>query len=272
MNLRHRSITVFFCFVFVAAASAHDDLHTQVEEASRHIAKDPGNASLYVKRAEIYRLLGHPQHALADLKAAEHRDPALPGITLTRGRVLSQLGRLQAAKNALDALLRQHPDHLDGLSERGRVLERLRLYRAAAIDLGRACRLRPVPSPDDCAEAAQAWQRAGDSGAALKSLDDCMLRIGAVATLQPLAIHIEMVRGDYESALARQESMQQHLASHQWLAERAELLQQIGRRSEAHQVRLKALIAFNALPPDRRQTRMGTSFRRDLELALQQEH
>ncbi len=58
-------------FVFAANVLAHDGLHEQIIAVTKEIAKDPNNANLYLKRAELYRLHEEWKNSEKDYNRAE---------------------------------------------------------------------------------------------------------------------------------------------------------------------------------------------------------
>ena len=125
---RSAALAVVFALLCASGAlvvSAHDGLHEQLAEVSARLRRDPRNASLYLKRGELYRLHREWRRAAADYDRAARLDPRLAAVDFARGRMLFEAGRHVAAKSALDRFLSAEPRHAEALTTRARVLVRL---------------------------------------------------------------------------------------------------------------------------------------------------
>jgi tetratricopeptide (TPR) repeat protein len=263
LSLRGRSARrafVFFLaggFLWSAGAAAHDDLRTQIAALTRKIAAEPGNAGLYLRRGELHRFCRDVPAAFADYSRARRLDPGLAAVDLGAGRVLLEAKRPAEAKGFLERFVRARPKDSEGRLELARALVRLRSVNAADEQYASAIALASRPSPHVYFERAQILRAAGRLSAAIRALDDGIARLGPLASLEELAIDLELSRKNYDGALARLDRTFPPANGRQEtrLARRGEILAAAGRSIEARETFRQAKRSIEGLPPRLRQTR-----------------
>lgn len=241
------------CFVGAAdPASAHGPIHEQIADITARIQRDPQNAALYLRRGDLLGLDGDCESALADFVAAERLAPRLGTLDLARGHALLRCGRLAAAREPLDRFLAAHPDHRGARALRARVLLALGDFRGAAGDYDRALAGLAGPAPDDYVARASAWAAAGEPERALRGLDEGIVRLGPIVSLELPAIEIELSRGRLDAALARVDTIAARTPRREpWLARRAEILERADRADEARAACEAALLGLAKARPTR---------------------
>ena len=233
----------------VRGVLAHGDLHEQIEEISRRIRRAP-SAELFLKRGELHRAHQDFEPALADYDAAERRRPGMEAVLFCRGRTLFEAGRFAPARASLDRFLQAKPEHAEGYLMRARVNAALKDFGAAVKDFDRVIELAPGAGPDQFLERAQAQGAQGDFDGAIKVLDEAMLRIGPLFTLQAQAVEVERTRKSFDAALGRVDDiLAQAQRKESWLMEKGAILEEAGRPEEAQRSYQAALAAIEALPP-----------------------
>jgi predicted Zn-dependent protease len=245
-------------------ALAHGDLHVQIEAVSRQIEKDPGNAGLYLKRGELYRVHREFDSALADYTRAAARDRTLTIVDLCRGRAYLEWERPGDARPFLDRFLRGRPDDPEGLLIRARTLAALGLADEAEADFTRLIAQPAGAKPEYFVERARALSVDGKNGLkrALAGLDDGIARLGPLVTLEIAAIDLDVKLGRFDEALARVErAASQSPRKETWLVRRAEILRSSGRMLESKKAFEAAIREIESLP----QRLRGTRAMRDLE-------
>src|SRR5437773_7882419 len=190
---------VLLVMAIASPARAHVGLDEQIAGLTRRIAQEPGDASLYLRRGEVRRLLGEWDEAMADYRKAGDLDPRLAAVDLCRGRTWLEAGHPRRARAALDLYLAGRPDDPEALALRARALEKVRDHLAAAADLTRAIALgRPprLPDPDDYLARARALAAAGPAHLddAVRGLDEGLEALGQPVALALLAIDLEAGR------------------------------------------------------------------------------
>jgi len=241
-----------------APAEAHGDIHEQIAALTKRIARDPKNATLYLRRGELHRVHREWNAALADYRRARVFDPNLAAVDLCRGRMLLEADRPKPARHSLERFVKRHPEHAEGRVTLARVLVRLGRRLSAAENFTRAIALSTEPKPEYFMERAQALAAQGSAHLeeALAGLDEGIEKLGSLVTLQLLAIELELRGKRTDAALARLEKIAPQTERREsWLARRGEILEQAGRHREAREAFAAALSALESLPPQRRQNK-----------------
>ena len=194
--------------LLATVASAHEGLHGQIAEVTARIKRAPRDATLYLKRGELYRLHQDWRRASADYDRAARLQPALAVVDLARGKMLFEAGRPTGAMRALDSFLLNQPKHVEAHVTRARVLVKLGRRIEAERDFTTAINLTSTPQPELYIERARSLADApgsnmGDTIEALRGLDEGLTKLGPLVTLQLYAIDLELRRENYDSALAR---------------------------------------------------------------------
>ena len=262
-SLRGRSarrvFAAIFCavgFLWSAGAAAHDALQDQIAALTREIAADPDNARLYLRRGELHRLDRELPAALADYSRARRLDPGLAAVDLGAGRAFLEANRPGEAKSSLERFVRARPHDAEGRLELARALVGLGSRSAADAHYARAIALAPDLRPDVYFERAKSLRAAGRLSAAIQALDEGIARLGPLASLEELALEVELARKNYDGALARLDRIFPPTARQETrLARRGEILAAAGRRIEARETFRRAQRSIEALPSRLRQTR-----------------
>lgn len=250
-------------------ASAHGDLHEQIAEVTRQIARRPGDAPLYVKRGELHRFHGEIRAALADYDRAARLDPALAEVDLGRGKAFLDAGRPAPARASLERFLERRPDHADARVSLARALVKLRLPSDADAQYAQAIRLSGRPKPDLYFERATALASAGRLEAAVRVVDEGVALLGPLAALEDLGVSLERRRRNYDAAIARLDRIAAGKTRREtWLARRGEILAEAGRTSEARESLLAARESIESLPERLRRTRAIERLERDVKSTL----
>lgn len=254
------------------ALPAHDGIHEQIQEVTRQIERDPKNAALYLKRGELHRLHRDWDRASTDYDRAAQLNPQLVVVDLARGRMLYEAGRPQLAKPLLDRFLGRQPEQVEALVTRARVLVKLGQQAEATKDFTAAIALSPRPQPEMYLERAQVLTTAGEEfrDEALRGLDEGIEKLGPLVTLQLAAMDLELAQRHYDAVLARLDKVAaQSPRKEQWLARRGEILEQAGRKTEAHTAYAAALAAIEMLPPHRRNVKAIAELETRLRASLE---
>lgn len=116
----------------VQCLSAHGFLHEEIAALSQRIKKQPRNAELLVKRAELYREHRETKEARMDLEQALKIEPSLPSARLALARLLRESGNVEAAKEAVQLVVKQSPGNVEAVAELARCQEVLGEWSGAA--------------------------------------------------------------------------------------------------------------------------------------------
>lgn len=240
--------------LLAAPMFAHEGLHEQIAEVTQRIERAPRDATLYLKRAELYRLHEEFAAAARDYDRAAALHPHLHGVDLGRGLLLTASGHTDKAVAALRRYAAEEPGDREGHIALARALVRTGRAPEGAAEFTIA--LRSVADPDIAIERANALLAAGKADDALAGLDQMLARLGPVVTLQLAAIDIETNGGNIDEALRRIDAaMAVAPRKESWLERRGDLLARTGRQKEAREAYEAALRALSSLPLERRATR-----------------
>ncbi len=254
------ALIVAMGLTFVGSPSfGHGAIHDQIDEITHRLEQTPGDAALYLKRAELHRAERSWDAALADYDLAERYEPTLIVVDLARARALLESGRAARALVAIDRFLEADGDSYDALGLRGRILAGLGRHGEAAADFTRAIALigsSEVSEPDIYVNRAQALAAAGRRADAIASLDEGIARLGNLVVFDLLAIDLERLEGRFDDALARvDDSLAGANRTERWWLLRGEIQRQAGRVQHAQADFARALAAIESLPARQRNAR-----------------
>ena len=203
-----------------------------------------------LQRADLYRLHGSFKEAKADYATAEKLVPISAPLFLGQAQLQVELGEHLAARLLFDKALRLSPTNKTALLGRGRVLARLGERKAAIADFTDSIALPMGVQAEEFLERASLQASEFGPDEAIKGLDEGLLRLGWMVTLQQAALDYEMQRQKPEQALARLETILTRTSRKEaWLARQGEILLAAGKPNEANEVLLLALRTIEALPP-----------------------
>jgi tetratricopeptide (TPR) repeat protein len=225
---------VWLLFGVLTNTHAHGTYHDLVAAVSAQIEAEPDNAELYVKRSRLHLEHADWKAVLIDLERADRLAPGMLDADLVRGEALALAGKWQAALAVLNDLLKAHADQPQGLLQRARVLKQLKQDEPCLNDYRLALEKTSHPEPDLFNEAAEALMACGHGEEAVQVLQRGLKAFGAVPSLVLKAMEIETAAGHFDAALSRIVAMQKTAPRPEpWMAKRAQLLAQAGRREES---------------------------------------
>ena len=248
----------------VASASAHGDLHDAVEATSVEIAKSPGDAELFLRRADLHRMHGDFAEAEADYAQARKLKPDLQVVTFGIAQIRLVQGRTTAALRLLDAFLTQLPEHAGARALRADVLEKRGDWQKADADLAAA--VAASPEPHYATTRAQLLERHGRAEQAARCLDEASRARGRIPVLEHQALEIEDRAGLTDAALRRVDILiAREPRPDLWLARKARLLEKAGRAPEARAAWDQAAAAFEKVPAHKRTSKANRRLAGEIE-------
>ena len=129
-------------------AAKEGRLQEAVEEYTEAIRMNPGYASAYNNRGNLYRELNEYQKALDDYNKAIELDPEDPNAYFTRGLLYHKLNECQEALEDFNQALELGPDHPDCYYSRGSLYYKLNEHQKALEDFSKA--IERNPDDPDC--------------------------------------------------------------------------------------------------------------------------
>ncbi len=244
-------------FLFALVVSAHDGLHEQIVALTEEIKKDPNNAALYLKRAELYRLHAEWKNSEKDFVLTEKLDANLAAaVNLGRGKLWLDEKQYLKAKLALEKFLAKEPDGFEGVLTMARVSAKLKQTAAAVKYFTQAISISPKDSAEIYLERAETLVNARQIDEALRGLDAGLEKFGNLVTLQTAAINLEVRRKNYDAALARLDKLTTLMERKEsFLLRRGEILLQAKRKCEARKSLLEAQKDYDSLSSFRKNVR-----------------
>src|SRR5262245_48300864 len=130
-------------------ALAHATIDSQLEEVTQLIAKNPGDARLFLRRGELHRVHTDWSAAEADYRTARQIDPGLAEVDFCLGRMFLEKGQPEKALPELDKFLARKPEEAECLTLRARALALLGRTNEAVKDYRRALASLAARGADD---------------------------------------------------------------------------------------------------------------------------
>ena len=247
-----------------ASAMAHGDLHEAIDAVSQAIARSPGDAALFLRRAELRRMHGEWPGAEADYAEAGKRMPDMEVVAFGVAQMRLAQGREREALRLLDGFLAKCPDHAGAHAVRAGLLEKRGDWKRADADLADA--VASSPEPHYATMRAQLLERHGRAADAARCLDEASRAHGRVPVLEQHALEIEERAGLADAALRRVDDLiAREPRPDVWLARKARILEKAGRADAAREAWQRAGAAFEKVPAEKR----SSKFNRDLAAQIE---
>ncbi len=240
-----------FLFTGMLWISAHGPEKESVDALTRAIRVDPGNARLYLRRAELLRHCRRFQDALDDVERCLLLDPEAVDAHLTEASTLHDMGEMEQALLAVDRSLGRTSNATSARVLRARILGRMRRHEEAVREYDSVLSALARPSPDLYLERleAQAERFPRDDEKALAGLEQGMKKLGPIVALELPALDLEIRLQRFDPALARVERLRRIAPRcDQWLVNKGKVLASAGRSDEARRSFLDALALLQSAP------------------------
>lgn len=204
----------------------------ELKAVNAALLKDPGNAALYKKRAQIYMDIRQPEEAVFDAKRAIRLDSINPDYYLSLVDIYFSQNKTREAKELLESTEKKFPENLDALLRMAELYYLVKKYQKGLDYVNKALKL-----DENSARAyyikGTIYKESGDTARAVSSFEtatdqdnkfaDAFYDLGVIyaARRNPLAMEY------YNNALRINPT------STEMLYGRAKLLQDIGKTDEA---------------------------------------
>lgn len=204
----------------------------ELKAVNAALLKDPGNAELYKKRAQIYLNVKLPEEAVFDAKRAIRIDSLNPENYLTLVDILFSQNKTREAKETLESIRKKFPENINALLRLAELHYLVKQYQKGLDYVNEALKI-----DENSAKAyyikGTIYKESGDTNRAVSSFEtateqdnrfaDAFYDLGAIyaARRSPLAMEY------YNSALRIDPSNTEMLYG------RARLLQDLGKTDEA---------------------------------------
>ena len=122
-----KTIMLFFylCVFLSSSLFAHGDLDIQIERISKRIENESDNASLYIKRGQLYAQHKEPKKSKQDYLLARKLDDKLLITDLLMAQLLADNNEASVALPYVNLFLRNHSNHSIALITRAKIYHQI---------------------------------------------------------------------------------------------------------------------------------------------------
>lgn len=239
--------------LLAVTAWGHPSIQAPIAELTNRIRLQPQAASLFLRRAQLYRLNREFSLAWQDLEICARLNPAEPGLDRSRAMVLLEIDDPSQALPLLDRAVASAPDDHEARLLRARAMAALNRPREALADLDDHLARSKSPSPDVYLERARLVlsMESTDNQEALAGLERGISRLGPALSLEQEAALMELRMGKIQAAQARARSISgQFERPGAWHAWQGELMERAGLQLEAQAEYTEALEEIKRQKPE----------------------
>lgn len=237
---------------------AHEGSDADIQRLDAAVAASPLDASLWQSRAVYLRRAGEFARADSDLDRAVELGLAVEVAQRDRGLIRLEAGRFAEAEAVLRSARQLAPSEPPILLAHARALVGCERFDEAAQTYAELVELAPQTGPDvrlEQVRAIAACDGTDGLGAAIAAADASIAAIGSVPALEQIALDLELRAGRIDAALARLDRIASKPGRRDTvLLQRAEVLEQAGRKEAAKAAYADALAAIETLTETRRAT------------------
>ncbi|HQS57230.1 MAG: hypothetical protein B7Y56_00315 [Gallionellales bacterium 35-53-114] len=268
-----RLLFLILLFSLPLSAWSHGDLHDQIDKISQHIHSGKPEAALYLKRGQLYLQHGNYPDAIVDLGKSMELDPKLKVAHYHLAQAYLAEGSSDTAEQHIKLFLKSlGPDTYGGLSRGygllGKIHQKKNEHMEAVQAFEKSLKNNTLPAPVDYLQIARSYVKSGQQyqQKAIDILDQGIVRLGPVVTLQEEAIELELLLGNYDAALGRVETLRsQGISDANIFFKQASVMSKAGRFEEAQGCYKKALAEIERLPAYKQQSRVIVKLRHSIE-------
>ena len=192
------SVSFIAVFCFCSSAFAHLGFHEEIGLINEELEQDPHHKELLLKRATLFRLIGHPQDSLNELNNLVNRYPKDAAFYYQRALTYEDLKAYEQAEMDFTHVIRLGTGNGTVFSRRAAVRERLKRFEEALEDYRSGCQYRQTE--DFYVRFGQLHRRLGQRRNAadvfLKGLKQWPVSI----VLTRASVRLETDRGNYQQA------------------------------------------------------------------------
>lgn len=260
------------CLCISLTLVAHGPIHELILQTTQEIKEDPDNASLYVKRAEFYRIDDDFDKCVADLLVAKKLAPETPGLDYLFAQIHADNGYPNTGMHYIQKVLDETPDHINALQLRASIYIQMKEEALAIKDFDHSLSIMKQPRPQHFIDIAKATLRADstDYEGAISWLNKGEERLGFNIVMRSFANELDVKFGNYDRAIKRLDEVIGKFKRHdKWLLEKAQILETAKRLPEARDTYKSTLAAIRSLPKSKRSTKMVMEWEADSIMAIE---
>jgi tetratricopeptide (TPR) repeat protein len=221
----------------------------ELDRMDRLILQEPANALYRFQRGELNLLDGKWKWAREDCEEAGRLAPGKFPVDRLQAQILDGEGKSAEAKALLDRFIIANPKDSVGYAARARVLMKLAQVEGSLSDYRSALANQATPEANLFLEVANALRANGRKQEAIEVFTRALKLHKEEPTLVTEALELEASMGAFDAALTKVEAMQKTSPRPElWMAKKAVLLEQAGRKEESREAWLALQQRIAALP------------------------
>ena len=251
-NIQKTILLLFaLCLFLNTSLSAHGDLDIQIERISKRIEKDADNASLYLKRGQLYAQHNEPKKSKQDYLFARNLDENLLITDLLLAQLFADNNEAEAALPFVNLFLKNHSNHSIALITRAKIYQQMRQPELCQKDLENALAHLAEPNPSHFISISEAVLLKDDSNIteALSWLKKGEERFGFDIVLKSKEVEYHLQSKKYNNAILTIDEIMEHFQrKEKWLFQKATIYEKSGEVDLAKTHYAATLEAINQLP------------------------
>lgn len=258
-----RLLSLILLFCVPLSAWSHGDLHDQIDRVSQHLKGGHPKAAHYLKRGQLYLQHGNYPDAITDLGKSLELETELNVAHYHLAQAHLAMGNSDTAEHHIKLFLKPlGQENYGGLSRGyallGKIHQKKNEHLEAVQAFEKSLQNNMQPAPVDYLQVAGSYVKLGKEyqQKALDILDQGIVRLGPVVTLQEEAIELDLLSGSYDAALNRVKTLRsQGINEANIYFKQASIMSQAGRFEEAQASYKKALAEIERLPANKQASR-----------------
>ncbi len=251
-------------------AWAHGAIDAKIAELRERLLQSPEDAAVHFELADAYAEHGEWSEATKALSRSEELAPGLHPSELVRARIEMGMYRPSLAIEQLESFLVQYPKHsarTRALVLKARALREVDRFEEALATYGAA--LAGNADSEVFQETADVYAARQRIAEAAEVLATGLARLGPDPSLLVRALRHELALGRFDLALSRVDALRQSSPQpEEWMAKRATVLEQAGRKAEARAAWLSLQSHIASLPALQRGNKLLLDIAQSARLAL----
>ena len=261
------SLSFITVFCFVSSVFAHLDFHEEIGLINKELEQDPHNKDLLLKRAYLFRLIGHHQDSLNELNNLINKYPKDTSFYYQRALTYEDLKAYEPAELDFTQVIQLGTRNGKVFSRRAVVREKLGRFEEALKDYQSGCQYR---QPEDFyVRFGRLHQRLGHCQDAadvfLKGLKQWPVSI----VLTKALVRLEINRGNYKQAHKLiTATLQRRRFKSPWLLLRGEVYKAAGQDEKAAKTLQEALRECKSIIDSGKGSAIHRTYRAEVLLAM----
>ncbi len=254
-------------FSFSSSAFAHIGSHEEIGLINEKLKQDPNNKELLLKRAYLFRLIGHHKDVLNELNRLIKKYPKYAPFYFERARTHKEMSDYAQAETDFTQVIQLVGKTPKVLSERAANREELKRYQAAIDDYKSGSQLSQNES--FYLRFGKLYQRLGHYQKASDIFRKALKQWKNSVTLTETLLRLEIIRGNYSQAqLLCNDALQKRRFKTPLLLLKGEIYKAAGQKEKAMETWGQALKECEARMHAGKSTAIHDTYRAEVVLVM----